>query len=157
MSRPVTPKRNTNAPPQKKCILRFKRMNIKIGERHFSSIKMENILSACVFMSDSCDPMYCSQPTSLLCLWDFPNKNTGVGYHFLLQRIFPTQKSNQKSPALIGGFFTTEPHGKPCDSASVQFSSVAQSCLTLCNSMDCSTPGFPVHHQLQELTQTHVH
>ena len=39
----------------------------------------------------------------------------------------------------------------------VQFSSVAQSCPTLCNSMDCSTPGFPVHHQLPELTQTHVH
>ena len=34
---------------------------------------------------------------------------------------------------------------------------VAQSCLTLCNPMDCSTPGFPVHHQLPELTQTHVH
>ena len=39
----------------------------------------------------------------------------------------------------------------------VQFSSVTQSCLTLCNPMDCSTPGFPVHHQLLELTQTHVH
>ena len=38
-----------------------------------------------------------------------------------------------------------------------QFSSVAQSCLTLCNPMDCSTPGFPVHHQPPELTQTHVH
>ena len=36
-------------------------------------------------------------------------------------------------------------------------SSVAQSCLTLCKPMDCSTPGFPVHHQLPELTQTHVH
>ena len=41
-------------------------------------------------------------------------------------------------------------------SPSVQFSSVAQSCLTLCNSMDCSTPGLPVHHQLPEFTQTHV-
>ena len=40
---------------------------------------------------------------------------------------------------------------------SVQFSSVAQSCPTLCNPMDCSTPGFVVHHQLLELTQTHVH
>ena len=40
---------------------------------------------------------------------------------------------------------------------SVQFSSVAQSCLTLCNPLNCSTPGFPVHHQLPELTQTHVH
>ena len=38
---------------------------------------------------------------------------------------------------------------------SVQFSSVAQSCLTLCDPKDCSTPGFPVHHQLPELTQTH--
>ena len=40
---------------------------------------------------------------------------------------------------------------------SVQFSSFAQSCPTLCNPMDCSTPGFPVHHQLPELAQTHVH
>ena len=36
-------------------------------------------------------------------------------------------------------------------------SSVTQLCLTLCDPMDCSTPGFPVHHQLLELTQTHVH
>ena len=34
---------------------------------------------------------------------------------------------------------------------------VAQSCLTLCNSMGCSMPGLPVHHQLLEFTQTHVH
>ena len=40
---------------------------------------------------------------------------------------------------------------------SVQFSSVVQSCLTLCDPMNCSTPGLPVHHQLPEFTQTHVH
>ena len=40
---------------------------------------------------------------------------------------------------------------------SAQFSSVTQSCLTLCDPMDYSTPGFPVHHQLLELVQTHVH
>ena len=40
---------------------------------------------------------------------------------------------------------------------SVQFSSVAQSCPTLCDPMDCSMPGFPVHHQLLELARTHVH
>ena len=40
---------------------------------------------------------------------------------------------------------------------SVQFSSVAQSCPTLCEPMDCSMPGLPVYHQLPELTQTHVH
>ena len=40
----------------------------------------------------------------------------------------------------------------------IQFSSVqSQSCLTLCNPMDWSTPAFPVHHQLPELAQTHVH
>ena len=39
----------------------------------------------------------------------------------------------------------------------VQFSSIAQSCLTLCNPMNRSTPGLPVHHQLPEFTQTHVH
>ena len=37
------------------------------------------------------------------------------------------------------------------------FSSVAQSCPTLCNPMDCSTPGVPVHHQLLELAQIPVH
>ena len=40
---------------------------------------------------------------------------------------------------------------------SVQFSSVAQSCPTLCNPMDCSMPGLLVHHQLPEFTQTHIH
>ena len=39
----------------------------------------------------------------------------------------------------------------------VQFSSVAVSCLTLCDPMNCSTPGLPVHHHLPEFTQTHVH
>ena len=38
-----------------------------------------------------------------------------------------------------------------------QFSSVTQSCLTLCNPMNCSTPGLHVHHQLPEFTQTQVH
>ena len=40
---------------------------------------------------------------------------------------------------------------------SVQFSSVAQSCLTLCDPMNRSTPGLSVHHQLPEFTQAHVH
>ena len=40
---------------------------------------------------------------------------------------------------------------------SVQFSSVTQLCPTLCDPMDCSTPDLPVHHQLPEFTQAHVH
>ena len=39
----------------------------------------------------------------------------------------------------------------------INFSSVFQSYLTLCDLMDCSTPGLPVHHQLPELTQIYVH
>ena len=42
-------------------------------------------------------------------------------------------------------------------SRDIQFSSVSQSCPTLCDPMNHSTPGLPVHHQLQEFTQTHVH
>ena len=41
--------------------------------------------------------------------------------------------------------------------SSVQFSSVAQSCPTLCDPMNCSTPGLPVHHQLPDFTQIHLH
>ena len=40
--------------------------------------------------------------------------------------------------------------------SSVQVSSVTKSCPTLCDTMDCSTPGFPVHHQLPELAEAHV-
>ena len=45
----------------------------------------------------------------------------------------------------------------PLVSLSVQFSSVAQSCLNVCNPMNCSAPGLPVHHQLLKFTQIHVH
>ena len=48
-----------------------------------------------------------------------------------------------------------KPTAESC--SSVQFSSVTQLCPTLCDPMDCSTPGFPVHHQFPELTQNHVH
>ena len=44
-----------------------------------------------------------------------------------------------------------------CPKFKLQFSSVAQSCLTLCDPMNCNTPGLPVHRQLPEFTQTHVH
>ena len=47
--------------------------------------------------------------------------------------------------------------GYTVNQLSVQFSSVAQSCPTPCDPMNCSTPGLPVHHQLLEFTQTHVH
>ena len=58
--------------------------------------------------------------------------------------------------AFAGRFFITEPLGKPFREISVQFSSVTQSCPTLCDPINHSTPGLPVHHQLQEFTQTYL-
>jgi len=55
--------------------------------------------------------------------------------------------------AVVSNFETTE--AKPLHQ--VQFSSVAQSCPTLCDTMNRSTPGLPVHHQHPEFTQTHIH
>ena len=57
--------------------------------------------------------------------------------------------------SLLYCHYTREQQG--ISSIMVQFSSVPQSCPTLCNPMDCSRPGLPVHHQLLEPTQTHVH
>ena len=53
--------------------------------------------------------------------------------------------------------FTQDIHSLVLLFSSVRFSSVSQSCPTLCDPMNCSTPGLPVHHQLLEFTQTHVH
>ena len=66
-------------------------------------------------VSDSLRP-HGLQPTELLCPWDFPGKNTGVGCYFLLQGDIPNPRIKPKSPvspALAGGFFTTEPLGEP--------------------------------------------
>ena len=59
-----------------------------------------------------------------------------------------------RSPTLAGGFLTTV---LTREAQIALFSSVTQSCPTLCDPMDCSTPGLPVHHQLPEFTQTHAH
>ena len=74
-------------------------------------------LFVCVYsaMSNSL-PSHELQPTRLLCPWDSPGKNTGVGCHALLQGIFPGPGIEHTSPvslALAGGFFTTKPLGKP--------------------------------------------
>ena len=58
------------------------------------------------------------------------------------------------SPALQAGSLLPEPPGK---SEYSECCSVAQSCPTLCDPVDCSTSGFPVHHQFPDLAQSHVH
>ena len=66
---------------------------------------------------------------------------------------FPTQSRRPCS----GGFLLRKWEELCYRADSQSVSSVAQSCPTLCNPMDCSTPGLPVHHQLLESTQTHVY
>ena len=66
----------------------------------------------------------------------------------------PDPRIEPRSPALEADALPSEP---PRKSYSVQFSSVTQSCQTLCDPMNHSTPGLTVHHQLPEFTQTHIH
>ena len=87
-----------------------------------------------------CGPMDCSLPDSAR---DSPGKNTGGGCHALLQGIFPTQGSNPCFLCLLHWRASSLP--------------LAQSCPTLCDPMNHSTPCLPVHHQLPEFTQTHIH
>ena len=68
-------------------------------------------------------------------------------------RKIPWSRKWQHIPVFFPGKF----HGQRMGYSPVQLSSVTQSCPTLCNPMDCSPPGFPVHHQLLELAQTYVH
>ena len=97
------------------------------------------------------------RPHGLYSPWNSPGQNTGVGNCSLLQGIFPTQRSNQGPLHYRQILYQLSHQGSPKLINSVQFSSVAQSCPTLCNPMNHSTPGLPVHHHLPELTQTHVH
>ena len=127
-------------------------------------------------MSDSVRP-HRRQPNRLLHPWDSPGKNTGVGYHFLLQCMKMNSESEvaQSCPTLRNPMDCSPPgssiHGifqtRVLEWVAIAFlgyynstrglRSVAQSCLTLCDPMNCSTPGLPVHHQLPKFTQTHVH
>ena len=103
---------------------------------------------------------YDPRPTRLFRPWDFPGNNTGVGCHFLLQWIFLTQGLNLCLLRLLHWQARSLPLsllGDVQNSGSVSsVSSVAQSCPALCDPMNRSMPGLPVHHQLLEFTQTHV-
>ena len=85
----------------------------------------------------------------------FPRQEDCSGLPFRPPGDLPDPGIEPRSPAWAGEFFTAESPGSPL--YWLQFSSVAQSCPTLCNPMNRSTPGLPVHHQLPEFTQTHVH
>ena len=79
--------------------------------------------------------------------------------HCSFQAIFANKIIEQTSVRFLGSGCSSSSScdWQPVYPHSVQFSSVAQSCLTFCDPMNCSMPGLPVHHQLLEFTQTHVH
>ena len=81
--------------------------------------------------------------------------STGLGWGIKVCTLHKLPGVPDAAASLFGPQFGS--HFLRLRDPSVQFSSVAQSCLTLCDPMNCSTPGHPVHHQLPEFTQTHVH
>ena len=131
-------------------------------------------------VSDSYQP-HGLQPTRPFRPWDFPGKSTGVGCHCLL-RSFHICIIKRCVSSCLGGMYTKigmlqrlaltlckddtnswrtstgeEVEKLEPSYTAIQFSSVTQSCPTLCNPKNHSMPGLPVHHQLLELTQTHIH
>ena len=107
-----------------------KKINIMLSKRsqtwkntHYESIHIVCVQHAhtrSIVSDSSCDPMDCS---TLLCPWDFPGKNTGVGCHFLLQGIFLTQASNLRLLCLLhwlADYLPLVPPGKPFTLSSVQ-------------------------------------
>ena len=90
----------------------------------------------------------------------FPRQEYWIGLPFSSPQDLPDsgiKHASPEAPALRADSLPLEISRKPQGSHSVQFSSVAQLCPTLCDPMNRSTPGLPVHHQLPEFTQTHVH
>ena len=86
----------------------------------------------------------------------FPRQEYWSGLPFPSPGDLPDPGSEPRSPALQADALPSEPPEKLLLYQSVQFNSVTQLCPTLCDLMNCSTPG-PVHHQFPESTQTHVH
>ena len=71
------------------------------------------VIVAYFTVMSNCLPLHGLYPASLLCPLDFPSKNTGSELPFLSLGDLPDPSIEPASPALAGGFFTTEPPGKP--------------------------------------------
>ena len=111
--------------------------------RHFvPSDQIRSVSQSCPTL---CDPMNCSTP-GLPVHHQLP-EFTQTHVHRVIDAIQPSHPLSSPSPLAPN----------PSQQNSDQIRSVAQSCPTLCDPMNRSTPGLPVHHQLPEFTQTHVH
>ena len=109
--------------------------------RSFSSVQFSSVAQSCLTI---CDPMDCSMP-GFPVHHQFPElTQTPSSHPAISSSVIPLSSCLQSFPASV-------------QFSPAQFSSVAQSCPTHCNPMNRSTPGLPVHHQLLEFTQSHVH
>ena len=111
-------------------------------------VSMYMCVCVCVLVSQLCPTLrhHGLWPARLLCPWNSPGKNTGVGGHSLLQGDLPNPGIDPRSPALQADSLPSEPPGKP---RKYPYVKVAQLCLTLCDPIDCSPPGSFVHGILQ--------
>ena len=126
-------------------------LSIFFSDGHWHCLGVSEVAQSCPIL---CDPMDCSLPCSSV--HGILQARYWSGLPFPSPGDLPDPGIKPGSPALEADALTSEPPGKP-HSHSVQFSSVAQSCPTLCDPMNRSTPGLPVRHQLPEFTQTRVH
>ena len=126
------------------------------------------INSCCVLDTNRSYKLFCHH-----LIWFFSTHGLGLTvppgsnweFHGILQvsslpfsRGFSQLRDQTRASCIAGRFFTIWATREAFKSIySVQFSSVAQSCLTFCDPVNCSMPGLPVHHQLPEFTQTHIH
>ena len=116
----------------------------KVGLHYNTGVKCRHSVS-CSVKYNSLQP-HGLQPTRILCPWDFPVKNPGVGKLFPSPGDPPDPRIKLRSPALQVDSFPPESLGKPYFRHKVKSESeVAQSCPILCDPMDCSLPGFSVH------------
>ena len=111
-------------------------------------------------------PYMTTGKTIHLTKWTFVSKIMSLLFNMLFRLVIAFLPRNK---CLLISWFQSPPavilkppknrvsHCVHCFPISVQFSSVAQSCPTLCNPINRSMPGLPIHHQLSEFTQTHVH
>ena len=137
-------------------------------------------MTICVLMGSSLHTLFCEHTENWFiknCWGSWSVKpSRGAKYYWLSrEKIGAVKKSGNVIRYKLGLLATSEANKlrdelleqeveilfiKPADQERrwwIQFTSVPQSCPTLCDPMDCSTPGSPVHHQLPKLAQTHVH
>ena len=113
--------------------------DVQAGFRKGRRVQFSLVTQSCPTL---CNPMNCSTP--------------GLPVHHQLLE-FTQTRVHRVSDAIQPSHPLSSPSPPALNLSQHQFSSVAQSCPTLCDPMNCSTPGLPVHHQLPEFTQTRVH